>query len=177
MIGLDRKNREDSIEQLNKTGYLVKNKGISIAISPEGTRSTSGHLNEFKKGPFHLAKASNVPIIPITLYGQFELWPPGQVLPSPGSVSLHFLPAVVDYDQLSYKELLIKIRGIMLEASLDAPIHPPSQFVSTKFWVFHALSMIATYWAFLKFVPLLYNSTSIVYLTAYLMGCYVVSTK
>tara|TARA_B100000886_G_C20421726_1_gene491917 strand:+ start:1568 stop:2206 length:639 start_codon:yes stop_codon:yes gene_type:complete len=43
--------------------------GTSILIAPEGTRTISGDLGKFKKGPFHLAKNSKATIIPIGLIG------------------------------------------------------------------------------------------------------------
>ncbi len=48
------------------------NKGVSFLISPEGTRTLTGQMGPFKKGPFHLAKNTNATIIPIGLLGGFK---------------------------------------------------------------------------------------------------------
>ena len=45
------------------------NNGVSFIISPEGTRTLTGELSPFKKGPFHLAKNTGATIIPIGLHG------------------------------------------------------------------------------------------------------------
>ena len=45
------------------------NNGVSFIISPEGTRTLTGELSPFKKGPFHLAKNTGATIVPIGLHG------------------------------------------------------------------------------------------------------------
>ena len=47
--------------------------GTSIAIAPEGTRSLSPQVGEFKKGAFHLAMQAGVPIVPIVIRNAGEL--------------------------------------------------------------------------------------------------------
>lgn len=44
-------------------------RGISIWIAPEGTRSPDGNLGEFKPGGFHLATAVKARILPVTIQG------------------------------------------------------------------------------------------------------------
>ena len=44
-------------------------KGISVLIFPEGTRSRSGEMGRFKSGAFRLALESERPILPIVLAG------------------------------------------------------------------------------------------------------------
>jgi putative phosphoserine phosphatase/1-acylglycerol-3-phosphate O-acyltransferase len=47
--------------------------GVSIAISPEGTRSLSPRIGAFKKGGFHLACDAGVPIVPIVIRNAGEI--------------------------------------------------------------------------------------------------------
>jgi len=71
-IPIDRKNIHASIRSIKKTGGVLK-KGKSILILPEGTRTLDGNMLPFKKLPFHLAKQSGVPLIPIGTSGLFQL--------------------------------------------------------------------------------------------------------
>ncbi|GAB90652.1 HAD-IB family hydrolase [Gordonia rhizosphera] len=47
--------------------------GVSIVISPEGTRSLTPQVGEFKKGAFHLASQAGVPIVPVVIRNAGEL--------------------------------------------------------------------------------------------------------
>ena len=42
---------------------------VSVMIFPEGTRSKTGELREFKSGAFRLAIEAQVPILPLAVYG------------------------------------------------------------------------------------------------------------
>lgn len=60
-----------------KTMYLAckswLDRGVSILMFPEGVRSESGQLGEFRDGAFRLAVSCNVPIIPIVITGTREI--------------------------------------------------------------------------------------------------------
>ena len=43
---------------------LMASGGTSIAILPEGTRSSTGAMGPFNKGPFHLAIDAQAPVVP-----------------------------------------------------------------------------------------------------------------
>ena len=43
-----------------------------MIYSPEGNRTITGEMGEFKKGGFHFAKATNATIVPIGIVGAFE---------------------------------------------------------------------------------------------------------
>lgn len=48
-------------------------KGISIVMSPEGTRSFSPKIGAFKKGGFHMARDAQVPIVPVVIRNAGEI--------------------------------------------------------------------------------------------------------
>ncbi len=64
MIFIDRSNRAKSIASLQRAAKLIQ-KGKSVIMFPEGTRSKDGYLAEFKKGPFMLARQADVHVLPV----------------------------------------------------------------------------------------------------------------
>ena len=48
---------------------------FTIALFPEGTRTTDGKLQPFKRGFIHIMRGANLDILPVTLNGLFELKP------------------------------------------------------------------------------------------------------
>ena len=49
--------------------------GISVVVFPEGTRTKTGKMGKFRKGGFLLADHLQLPVVPITLDGPFEVLP------------------------------------------------------------------------------------------------------
>jgi 1-acyl-sn-glycerol-3-phosphate acyltransferase len=62
-------------------------KGGSIAIFPEGTRSRSGKMGRFKAGPAILAVSKGVPVIPMYFEGLRDIRPVGSREMKPGPVT------------------------------------------------------------------------------------------
>jgi 1-acyl-sn-glycerol-3-phosphate acyltransferase len=69
--------------------------GEVVMIFPEGSRSLDGRLQRFKLGAFRLACSRGVPILPVTIVGGHEAWPPGRVLPRPGRLTIVYHPPIV----------------------------------------------------------------------------------
>jgi 1-acyl-sn-glycerol-3-phosphate acyltransferase len=67
-IPIDRRDRARAIAQLETAKALLA-RGVSVWISPEGTRSRDGALQPFKKGGFHLAMDLGLPILPAWIEG------------------------------------------------------------------------------------------------------------
>lgn len=89
-IPISRGDRTRAIEQLRLARERL-DAGVSVWISPEGTRSRDGRLREFKKGGFHLAIDLGVPILPTWIEGAQRALPPDTLLVQTGqSVSVHF---------------------------------------------------------------------------------------
>jgi len=65
-----------------KTVVNALKKGKIICIYPEGTRSPTGKVYQGKQGAIRMAKAANVPIIPIGLSGTFDILPRKRVWPT-----------------------------------------------------------------------------------------------
>jgi 1-acyl-sn-glycerol-3-phosphate acyltransferase len=73
-VVIDRGNRRRSVESLRRAAERIRG-GVNVIIFPEGTRSADGSLQPFKSGGFHLAIDAQVPVIPITVSGSFQLTP------------------------------------------------------------------------------------------------------
>jgi 1-acyl-sn-glycerol-3-phosphate acyltransferase len=59
-------------------------------IFPEGGRSKDGTLGHFHMGAFRLAASLRVPILPVTIAGAHECWPPGRRLPGRGRITITY---------------------------------------------------------------------------------------
>lgn len=123
MIPIDRKNRDAAKKSLDHAAEVVQHYKRSIAISPEGTRSNSGHLAKFKKGAFHLCLSCKCPATPILMFGTYHCWPPQHKVPTGGHVVLRFLPQidVMEFVPNKYQELLDHSRRIMMEGMKLSP--------------------------------------------------------
>lgn len=71
-IFMDRANIRESMKSINEGVQMLKD-GHSMVIFPEGTRSKSEEVHEFKKGSMKLALKSGVPIVPVTINGSYKL--------------------------------------------------------------------------------------------------------
>mgnify|MGYP003365596936 FL=1 len=49
--------------------------GTSLVVFPEGARSFTGHMGYFKKGAFQLADELQLPVVPLTIDGSFDILP------------------------------------------------------------------------------------------------------
>jgi lysophosphatidate acyltransferase len=78
-IFIDRGNSTQALQSMSNAGQTMKNRGTSIWVFPEGTRSNikDKTLLPFKKGAFHLAVQSGVPIIPVVCENYWHLYHTG----------------------------------------------------------------------------------------------------
>ena len=113
---IDRSNVESAKRSLAHAAQQIHQYQRCLAISAEGTRSKTGRLQDFKKGPFHTALAVQLPIIPVCIMGAYQLWPPAQMFPVSGDVVVRMLPAMRVRDGETHKELSARVRRAMLRA-------------------------------------------------------------
>jgi 1-acyl-sn-glycerol-3-phosphate acyltransferase len=67
---------------------LLAHPGTILIIFPEGTRSTTGEVGEFKSGIGALVAGCDVAVTPCFIDGSFQAWPKGKRFPRPGKVRL-----------------------------------------------------------------------------------------
>jgi 1-acyl-sn-glycerol-3-phosphate acyltransferase len=75
----------EAIEKITKKQY-------SFLVFPEGTRSKSGAMQDFKKGSFLIASRSGAPLLPVKISGTRSLLPPGRKTCGSGTVTIDFFP-------------------------------------------------------------------------------------
>jgi len=68
--------------------HLLANPGNVLILFPEGTRSTTGRIGEFKPGVGLLVAGTNLPVVPCRIEGAFEAWPKGALWPRPRRIRL-----------------------------------------------------------------------------------------
>ena len=92
-IPIDRRNRSAAFAAYDEAAQFIR-QGASAVVFAEGTRSRDGRLKPFKKGPFVLAIAAQVPVVPVLCLNGFELLPKGSWSPRPGIVTLRIGGAI-----------------------------------------------------------------------------------
>lgn len=94
---VDRDNKQSKADVLDDANLVLSNT-LSVAISPEGTRSKHIEVGQFRSGPFRLARRSHRPIVPIVIVGSAKVLPPHSLNMKPGNVHVKVLPPICPED-------------------------------------------------------------------------------
>lgn len=81
---------EDSLEPLQS----LVDRGYSIVVFPEGTRSYTDQVHRFHKGAFYIAEKLKLDIVPLILHGFHYTMQKGDFLLKDGHVSVNYYPPV-----------------------------------------------------------------------------------
>jgi len=92
-VFIDRQNKGDAAEAMQPALDKLTG-GLSIAIAPEGQRSTGYRLGRFKKGAFHIAMQAGVSIVPIVIANSSDALPKSAVFIRPATVDVTILPPI-----------------------------------------------------------------------------------
>jgi 1-acyl-sn-glycerol-3-phosphate acyltransferase len=123
-ISLNRSDRQQAVRSL-KDGVSKLAGGWSVLIYPEGTRTSDGNLQPFKKGAFMMAVQTGIPILPVTCNGAFKVLPKKTIVFHPGHVTLT-VGDPIPTDGLTEKdlpELMEKTRAAICK-NLDPDYNP-----------------------------------------------------
>lgn len=87
-VSVDRSKHVQAMAAMRAGAEAVR-AGATIAIFPEGTRSSGDRVQPLKKGPFVLAQLAQVPLIPIGIRGTHALMPLGNTGIRSGTIDIH----------------------------------------------------------------------------------------
>jgi len=124
-VFIDRGNWPSAVQALKLAGRRIKETGSTAVVFPEGTRSLTGDLQRFKKGPFVMAIEAAVPIVPVVVDGTFEILPKRGFRLRPQPVTVRF-GEPVDASRYSHDDrdaLIARVHATMAEmlGQLRAP--------------------------------------------------------
>lgn len=83
-----------SREAINRGVKIAAERGYSLFIFPEGTRSRDARLLPFKKGAFRIAIDTQLPVLPVVMEGTGRISRPDSKIFHPGNVHVRILPPV-----------------------------------------------------------------------------------
>ena len=95
IIEIDRQAGGGSSRRAINAGVQVAaERGYSLLIFPEGTRSRDGNLLPFKKGAARIAIDTQLPLLPVVLEGSDRISTPGSKVIHPGHVNVRILDPI-----------------------------------------------------------------------------------
>lgn len=92
-IAIDRQDKSTALDQVTNQGVQKLSQGRHVLIFPEGTRTRYGKIGKYKKGAAVLARAGNVPIVPIA-HDAGKYWSKDSLWIKPGKIKCIVGPAI-----------------------------------------------------------------------------------
>lgn len=109
-VFLDREDSKQAVRALVDSTHLVE-RGVSMIIFPEGTRSKGGPVKEFKGGAFRVATRAGVPIVPVTIDGSYHvLEERGYIHPGKVYMTIHAPIPTAGMSKQEIRELPERVR-------------------------------------------------------------------
>jgi 1-acyl-sn-glycerol-3-phosphate acyltransferase len=104
-IPVPREDPRAAVKTMSTAADMIRTRGISMLIFPEGGRSHDGVLRPFKEGAAYIGIKAGAPIVPVALIGTREVLPFGSGRIRPGRVTLRI------GDPIETTTLSLKDRG------------------------------------------------------------------
>ncbi|NTU50845.1 MAG: 1-acyl-sn-glycerol-3-phosphate acyltransferase [Candidatus Aminicenantes bacterium] len=117
-VPLDKEGVGEGRKRIARAVELIRTRGYSFLVYPEGTRSPEGKLLPFRRGGFFLAIDAGATIVPVTIKGTYELMPRGARRIRKGRVRIVFHEpiAVSGYTAETMPELMERVRAAIASA-------------------------------------------------------------
>ena len=122
-VFVDRDDPVAAVETMHTVEDRAK-KGLSIVIAPEGTRVDTTEVGPFKKGPFRIAMAVGIPIVPIVIRNAEIVAARNSSTINPGTVDVAVFPpiSVQDWTLEKLPEHIAEVRQLYLDTLANWPI-------------------------------------------------------
>jgi len=118
-VPLDKEGVGEGRKRIARAVELIRTRGYSFLIYPEGTRSWEGALLPFRRGGFFLAIDAGAPIVPVSVRGTYELMPRGTKRVRKGKVRIVFhepVPVAGHYTRETMPALMERVRAAIASA-------------------------------------------------------------
>ena len=121
-VFIDRDDPAAALETMHAVEDRAR-KGLSIVIAPEGTRVDTTEVGPFKKGPFRLAMAAGIPIVPIVIRNAELVAARNSTVINPGTVDVAVFPpiSVQDWTVENLPERIAEVRQLYLDTLANWP--------------------------------------------------------
>ncbi|MDY7033868.1 MAG: lysophospholipid acyltransferase family protein [Thermodesulfobacteriota bacterium] len=119
-VSIDRLNPHSTVQSINSARAKLQ-RGDSVMIFPEGTRSYDGMLQPFMKGGFILALRTKIPIVPITIIDTYKIMQRGTRIVHPGNIKV-IIDKPIETFNMGLKDrsdLMDKVRGVITKNLLE----------------------------------------------------------
>ncbi|OBB84195.1 HAD-IB family hydrolase/lysophospholipid acyltransferase family protein [Mycobacterium sp. 852002-30065_SCH5024008] len=122
-VFIDRDDPVAAVETMHEIEDRAR-RGLSIVIAPEGTRVDTTEVGPFKKGPFRLAMAAGIPIVPIVIRNAEIVAARNSTVVNPGTVDVAVFPpiSVQDWTVENLSERIAEVRQLYLDTLANWPI-------------------------------------------------------
>ncbi len=114
-IYVDRSDTNRALTSIQSARARIRD-GMCIVFFPEGTRSRTRELRQFKKGAFRMAQDLGIPVVPISIHNTNRVLPPDTLDWRPGSVKLIFHEPIDVDEQTNINDLAAETRDIIVRA-------------------------------------------------------------
>jgi len=114
-IPVDRMGKQGGKRAVQRAVRMIKKNNVSFLIFPEGTRSSDGKLQKFRRGGFFMAIDSQTPIVPVSIIGTYDLMPRGSYFIKRGKIKIIFYRpiSVEGYTHDNMQDLIDKVFKII----------------------------------------------------------------
>jgi 1-acyl-sn-glycerol-3-phosphate acyltransferase len=116
-VKVDRRDHAQAVASLAAAAEQVR-AGTSLVVFAEGTRSRDGRIHPFKKGPFVIAAAAGVPVVPVAVAGAGHIIPRASLEVYPGTLYVGIGAPVIPAEHPGRDDLLREVRRRIIEMHL-----------------------------------------------------------
>ena len=122
-VFIDRDNAAAAVESLHQVEERAR-QGLSIMVAPEGTRVDTTSVGPFKKGPFRMAMAVGIPIVPIVIRNAEIIAARNSTTMNPGTVDVAVFPpiSVTDWTLDTLADRIAEVRQLYVDTLADWPV-------------------------------------------------------